>query len=176
MKHFATTTVIAAITATAAQPVFAQERPDLAIVSSASAIAERGTAVMASVRVPLGGSRARRGASDQRVRVDLVAGPSFRLIDGSQLRQSNVINGDGIRLSFAPGHSTRLSLNGRSLVTRYTTLAAAEADGAERDGGGPTTVGWLAIAGGVVLAGVGVAYLAFEDAVDCTENGQYVCE
>ena len=174
MKRFVTTILIAATAATTALPLAAQERPDLAYSGSASAIAERGTAVMASVRIPLGSPRERRSA-EQRVRFDLVAGPSIRLLDGSQLRQANVINGDGIRLSFAPGHSTRLSLNGRSLVTRYANARVAAAEGAE-SGGGPTTLGWMAIAGGAVLVGLGVTYLAFEDAIDCTENGEYVCE
>lgn len=174
MKRFVTTILIAAATVTAALPLAAQERPDLALANSGSAVAERGTAVMASVRIPLGAPSERRSA-DQRVRFDLVAGPSIRLLDGSQLRQANVINGDGVRLSFAPGHSTQLSLNGRSLVTRYANAQVAAAEGAG-NGGGPTTAGWLAIAGGAVLVGLGVTYLAFEDAIDCTENGEYVCE
>ena len=174
MNRIVATGLIAAMTVTAAQPLRAQERPDLAYAGSAGtgAVVERGAAVMASLRVPLGGAGDRRGA-DQRVRFDLVAGPSVRLADGSPLRQANVVNGDGIRLSFAPGHSTRVSLNGRSLVTRYASLAAAEADGAQDGDGG---VSWLAITGGVLLVGLGVAYLGLEDAIDCTENGDYICE
>ncbi|NKB16010.1 MAG: hypothetical protein HC774_02385 [Sphingomonadales bacterium] len=30
--------------------------------------------------------------------------------------------------------------------------------------------------GGVVIVGLGVAYFALEDAIDCTEDGEYVCE
>lgn len=174
MKQIMFFAAITAISGVAAPSVAAQDRPDLALAAGSSAIAERGTAVMAAVSIPLGASRSARTV-DRRVSFDLVAGPSLRLSDGQRLNPSNVINGDGVRLSFTPGHSTRLSLNGRSLVTRYATPQIAAAEGDE-SGTGLGTAGWLGIAGGVILVGLGVTYLAFEDAVDCTENGQYVCE
>lgn len=153
------------------QAAAAQNRADLSDGHSPSSVTQRGAAVMASVRISLDGPR-NRPSTQGPVRFDLVAGPSFRLSDGQPLERSATINGDGFRLSFIPNHSTKLSLNGQPLATHYFNLSAAESE-AKKGGGGPSA---LAIAGGVIVLGLGVAYLALEDAVDCNENGQYVCE
>jgi hypothetical protein len=174
MKQVVTLVTLAATACSALSPALAQERPDLAYTAGPSAIAERGAAVMAAVRVPLGSSRVTPTA-DRKVRFDVVAGPSIRVFDGQQFHRAELINGDSVRFSFTPGHSTRLSLNGKSLVTHYADARIAAAEGDESDGG-IGTLGWLGIAGGVILVGLGVTYLAYEDAVDCTEDGRSTCE
>lgn len=174
MKNVITICTSTAIMCASVSPAAAQERPDLAYFGRQSSVTDRGTAVTAGVRIALGRSRDTR-TTDSKLRFDLVAGPSLRLSDGQRLNRTGLINGDGIRFSFAPGHSTRLSLNGRPLVTHYDNAEVAAAEKSEKEGG-ISTGGWFAIAGGVLLVGVGVAYLAYEDAVDCTENGQSSCE
>jgi hypothetical protein len=154
------------------QPAIAQDRTNLSDMHAPSSVSQRGAAVMASVKIALGGPR-NTPSSQTPVRFDLVAGPSFQLSDGQPLQRTKTINGGGFRLSFIPNHSTKLSLNGQPLATHYFNLSAAESDEKKVGGGGPST---LAIVGGVLVLGLGVAYLALEDAVDCNENGQYICE
>lgn len=174
MKQGLGIVALAASACATLSPAAAQERPHLSYIAGSAALAERGTAIMAAVRIPLNPKRTARTV-DNKLRFDLVVGPSFRVADGRQAHRSEVINLDGIGFSLTPGHSTRLSLNGRPLVTQYADSKIAAAEG-EKNDGGISTFGWVAIAGGVVLAGLGAAYLAFEDAVDCRENGQNVCE
>jgi hypothetical protein len=74
-----------------------------------------------------------------------------------------MVQGNAMRLSFAPGHSTQLALGGVPLMTRYASpRIAADAEGNGQGRG----VSPLAIAGGALL----------EDAIDCNEGGSYVCE
>lgn len=150
-----------------AHPASAQLHP----LNSASTITARGAEARATVRIAIG-SRSQIRSERQPVRFDLTAGPSVRLADGSPIGRSTLRSGEGLRLSFAPGHSTRLAIGGVPLVTRYANSRVAAAEEAGSGGG---ISGW-AIAGGVLVVGLGVAYLALEDAIDCNENGEYICE
>lgn len=150
------------------QPATAQLRHDV----TASAVAARGAEVRASITLALG-SRAQLRREAQPLRLDLMAGPSMRLDDGRPLGRSGLLQGEGLRLRFAPGHSTRLSIGGAPVATHYANARVAAAEAGESGGGGVS--GW-AIAGGVVVVALGAAYLALEDAIDCTENGDYICE
>ena len=154
------------------QPASAQDRAHLSDMQGLSSVSPRGAAVMASVKISLDGPRNTQSTQPP-VRFDLVAGPSFQLSDGQPLQRRTTINGDGFRLSFIPNHSTKLLLNGQPLATHYFSLSAAGSDAKKEGGGGPST---LAIVGGALVLGLGVAYLALEDAVDCNENGEYICE
>lgn len=172
MKSFTINLALCAGAMVLSQPAIAQERAHISNTHSLSSVSQRGAAVMASVKISLGEPRNTRSTQPP-VRFDLVAGPSFLLSDGQPLQRTTTVNGDGFRLSFIPNHSTKLSLNGQPLATHYFNLSAAESDAKKEGSGGPST---LAIVGGVLVLGLGVAYLALEDAVDCNENGEYICE
>lgn len=172
MKSIAIKMALCAGAIALTQPANAQERFGLSDMQGLSSVSQRGAAVMASVRISLGGPRKAQSAQPP-VQFDLVAGPSLRLSDGQPLQRTKTLNGGGFRLSFIPKHSTKLTLNGQPLATHYFNLAAAESAESKEGGGGPNA---LAIVGGVVVLGLGVAYLALEDAVDCNENGEYICE
>ena len=149
------------------QPVQAQMHP----LNSASTVTARGAEVRATVRLALG-SAAQLRRERQPLRLDLMAGPSVRVADSAPIGRSALLHGEGVRLSFVPGHSAQLALGGVPVVTRYANARVAAAEEAGESGG---VSGW-AIAGGAVLLGLGVAYLAIEDTIDCTENGEYICE
>ena len=141
---------------------------------SPGTVEARGAEARVTVRLALG-SRQQLRRERQPLRLDLSAGPAWRVASLQPLGESRRLTGDVIRLSMAPRHSTRLSLAGTPVWTSYADrrIAAAEGGTEGGEGGGVST---LAIVGGVLLGGLGVAYLAFEDAIDCTENGEYVCE
>ncbi len=143
---------------------------DAATFSPAS-VTERGVAVRASVRIALGRNADGRGHDWQPLRFDVGAGPHWRVSDGRPLDNGRLLSADALRVSFAPRHSLRLSLNGQPVATRFDNARLAAAEG---EGGGRVSP-WL-IVGGVVVVGLGVAYFALEDAIDCTEDGEYVCE
>ena len=172
MKSLSINMALCASAMVLAQPAIAQDRVYLSDMHGPSSVSQRGAAVMASVKIALGGPRNTQSPQAP-LRFDLVAGPSFQLSDGQPLQRRTVVNGDGFRLSFIPNHSTKLSLNGQPITTHYFNLAAAESDAKKEGVGGPST---LAIVGGVLVLGLGVGYLALEDAIDCNENGEYICE
>lgn len=156
-----------------AQPVSAQMAtvPVLA-QPMGTTITGRGAEVRAGIRWAIG-SRAQLAREARPVEMELRAGPSLRLQGAGPVDRPVMVSGNAVRLSFAPGHSTGLSMAGVPLLTHFSSpRAAAEAERDGRRGG----VSPLAIAGGVLLVGLGVAYLALEDAIDCNENGDYVCE
>lgn len=163
----------AATLAVAAQPLAAQVNPfGPPEQSTSSSVVGRGAEVRANVRIALG-SRDQLRREARPLLLELQASPSLRLGGTGPIDRPVSMPGNGLRLSFAPGHSTRLSMAGIPLVSRYANSSIAAAEGAEGQGRG---VSPLAIAGGVLLVGIGVAYLALEDAIDCTESGNYVCE
>jgi hypothetical protein len=112
-----------------------------------------------------------------RVQIGFAAGPvlslNHRTADArSQRKIANVV-GFAIR----PGYSASATLVGQPVLTHRTLLGAAEdARNADGKGGGPSTLGWIGIGLGATVVVLGVAALALEDALDCTENGEYVCE
>ncbi|QJQ32980.1 hypothetical protein GV829_11450 [Sphingomonas lacunae] len=149
------------------QPVQAQMHP----LNGATTVTARGAEVRATLRLALG-SRAQVRRDRQPIRLELMAGPNMRVADGAPIGRTAVLGGDGVRFSFSPGHSAEVALAGVPVFTRYANARVAAAENAEQGGG---VNGW-AIAGGAVLIGLGVAFLALEDAIDCNENGDYVCE
>lgn len=126
----------------------------------------------AGIRIAIG-SRAQLDRETRPLELDLRAGPSLRVSGTGPLDRPATVAGNGLRLSFAPGHSTRLSMAGVPVITRYANSRVAAAENADGQRGGVSPV---LIVGGALLVGLGVAYLALEDAIDCNEGGNYVCE
>lgn len=134
-----------------------------------AAAADRGVAVRASVRVALGRGTARQNA--QRVSLNIATGPAWRVDSVQPQLQGRVVNADWFRLSMAFDGPRTLSMNGVRLARLNGGLAADE-NSADNGGG----ISGLAIVGGLLVVGLGASYLALEDAIDCTENGEYICE
>lgn len=108
-----------------------------------------------------------------RFNLRMSAGPIMSRNDGRQSAATL------FAVNLSPGYRTELSFAGRPVATRYTAVGFADAqarglDGANRSG--ITTLGWVGIGAGALVGVLGITYLALEDAIDCTENGQYVCE
>lgn len=171
MTRTHTSFLISAIAFSVACPAVAQNRADLPYVNDLSSITGRGAAVMASVRISLDAKQKER-ANEPPVTFDLVAGQTLRLSNGNLLANNRIITGEVIKLSLTPRHSYQLSVNGKPLATSYFNTTVAKAN----DGSNNKGPNWLLITGGVLLVSLGITYLAFEDAVDCTENGNYICE
>lgn len=152
-------------------PALAKNRADLPYANDLSSITGRAATVMASVRISLDAKQKERD-NDPPVTFDLIAGQTLRLSNGHLLADNRTITGEVIKLSLSPKHSYQLSMNGTPLATSYFNTAMAKANDDSNDKG----PNWWLITGGVLLVGLGITYLAFEDAVDCTENGNYVCE
>jgi hypothetical protein len=166
-------TLCVAAVALSAQPVSAQMASVPAIAQPlGSTITGRGAEVRVGVRWAIG-SRAQLAREARPLEMELRAGPALRLQGAGPIDRPVMVQGNAMRLSFAPGHSTQLALGGVPLMTRYASpRIAADAEGNGQGRG----VSPLAIAGGALLIGLGVAYLALEDAIDCNEGGSYVCE
>lgn len=152
-------------------PALAKNRPNLPYANDLSSIAGRATTVMASVRISLDAKQKERD-NDPAVTFDLIARQTLHLSSGNSLASNRTITGEVIKLSFSPKHSYQLSVNGTPLTTSYFNSTVAKANDDSNDKG----PNWWLISGGALLVGLGITYLAFEDAVDCTENGNYVCE
>ncbi len=171
MTRTTTSFLISLFALSVAYPAQAQNRSDLPYANDLSAITGRATTVMASVRISLDAKQKARD-NDPPVTFDLVAGQTLRLSNGHLLANNRTITGEVMKLSFSPKHSYQLSINGTPLKTSFFNSTVAKANDDSKDKG-PS---WLLITGGVLLVGLGITYFAFEDAVDCTENGNYVCE
>jgi hypothetical protein len=128
-------------------------------------VSGRGVGAEARILIRFG-SRKNMARSDRAI-LSLAAGPVVGR-SGARFSVSPLV-GFAVR----PGYSATLTLSGQDAARMTTRLGAAE-DKAR--GKRPSTLGWVGIGAGVVLGALGAAYLALEDALDCTENGEYVCE
>jgi hypothetical protein len=171
MMRTTTSLLISVFAFSGAGPVLAQNRAHLPYSNDLSSITGRAATVMASMRISLDAKQKERD-NDPPVTFDLVAGQTLRLSNGNSLANNRTITGEVIKLSLSPKHSYQLSVNGTPLATSYFNTIVAKANDDSNDKG----PNWLLITGGVLLVGLGITYLAFEDAVDCTENGNNVCE
>lgn len=110
------------------------------------------------LRVPLDGDSRQR-----QVRAGLAIAPALqsRRPDG----ETRTRFGDGLELGLTAERRPTLSLAG----TPVNRLGAAQDEGeTEERGGGPSTLGWIAIGvGALVVVGATVGYLWLEDALDC---------
>jgi hypothetical protein len=111
----------------------------------------------------------------ERVRLGIAAGPILQLRNGTSRAANRRVVSNAIGFTLKPGYSASATVAGQPVLTRYTELGAAERQ-AKEDSDGPSTLGWIGIAVGATAVALGAAYLALEDALDCTENGRNVCE
>jgi hypothetical protein len=160
-----TLSACAVIAAAIVTPAHAADDPR-ALGGTHLQIRSAGIGAQASVRLKFGSDKVAR--SSERLEFGFAAGPVMRRRIGNGATTSHIASTASFRLR--PGYSATFAVGGQPIVRHYTRLGAAEA---KKDGGGPSTLGWIAIGTGVAL---GIAYLALEDALDCTENGDYICE
>ncbi len=141
--------------------------------ASPGAVNQRGVAVRASVRIALGRGTARQNA--ERVTLNLSTGPVTRADSLNPRLHQRAAYADWMRLSWSFDQAQTIRMNGRPIARLNGRLAADDDNDGASDGDGGGVSGW-AIAGGIVLVGLGASYLALEDAIDCNEGGDYVCE
>ena len=107
------------------------------------------------LRVPLDGARGER-----RVRAGLAIAPAIQ--SRTAAGESRLRIGEGLELGLAGPGPVRLSLAGQDL--RRLGASAQDGQGADEGGGGPSTLGWIAIGVGVVaVIVVGAAALCLSD-------------
>jgi hypothetical protein len=110
------------------------------------------------LRVPLDGN-----ARQRQIRAGLAIAPALhsRRPDG----ETRTRFGDGLELGLTAERRLTLSLAG----TPVNRVGAAQDEGeTEEQGGGPSTLGWIAIGvGALVVVGATAGYLWLEDALDC---------
>ena len=135
--------IIAAITAAqlvASGPAAAAELVD----DSRSVRQERGAFAGARIRLPFG--------ARQKVDAGLTLASAQRNASGA------VKLSEGVELGVAGGRKLRLSAGGRP------------ADVVSKPKAGVSTTGWVGIGVGTLAVILGIAYLVFQDAVDCSED------
>ncbi len=160
----------AIITSLIAVPVHAAQDSGPSYSAQPARSSVNGVGAQASVTLKFGDRRTVRGS--QRLALGIAAGPVVTVPVRGQARQgvTNLIG-----FTVRPGYVSSLQLAGQPIVTHYTRLGAAEAEGQEggeepRRRKGPSTVGWVAIGLGVTaIAVVGVGYYLLVNG--CGGNG-----
>lgn len=112
----------------------------------------------ARLRVPLG------GASPAKPRLMLSLAPVMRSqsVDGrSQLRF-----GEGVAFGFSGGERVSLSVAGKP----WSTFSGRRGSVDRKNASGVSTLGTVALVGAGVLVALGVALLAYSEAMDCDED------
>ena len=99
-------------------------------------------------------------ASQRPIRVGLTVAPTLHSRSTSGERQLRI--GEGLELGIAGREPVRLSIGG----TPVNRLARA-GTGPNGPRAGVSTVGWIAIGAGAVVALLGVTYLVFDEMMDC---------
>lgn len=115
---------------------------------------QSGIGAQASVAIKLDDKRVLRDRD--RVRISLAAGPAVSTQDRL------VSTGRALGISINPGYSTTVTLAGTSVAHFKTKLGAAEdanEKAEKKDKKGPSTLGWVGIGVGTVVAVLGVATL-----------------
>ena len=145
MKKLTIAALMAGQMLAAAQPAFAADLTEVRTQQMGAFAGFR-------LRVPLDGNDQQR-----QIRAGLALAPTMH---GSRLRI-----GEGVELGVSGGEPLRLSIAG----TPVSRLARGPSGPGERRLG-VSTVGWVAIGVGTVVAVLGVGYLVFEDLIDCDED------
>jgi hypothetical protein len=155
-----------------AVPAQAASDSGLMLHSQSARTSARSFAVQGSVTLKLGGGDVVR--SSERLTLGIAAGPMLSVVDTRAVGgvRRGVANVAGFTLK--PGHSASLTLVGQTLVTRYRPRSIGydlqprkTAPGGERLNGFGKTAAIVALAAGVVVAGILIAVN-----IDCnTGNG-----
>lgn len=162
---------LAAAAAALATPAQAARDEGLSLHTGRAAVVRNGLGAQFGLVLRLDDARVVRAAD--RLRLGVSAGPIMSRNDGR--RSASTL----FAVNLSPGYKTELSFAGRPVATRYTRAGLADMHARAPDGrnrNGITTLGWVGIGAGALVGILGVTYLALEDAIDCTENGDYVCE
>ena len=169
-KWILAVTAVALLSATTAQ---AAQDAGLSIQNYRSGGLQSGVGAQLGMTLKLDSKRAVRDS--ERVQIGFAAGPVMAVSDA---KTGFVRRGIGNMAGFSlrPGYSATLTLAGQPVVTRYTVLGADEEAKDEankpekKNRKGPSTVGYIAIGVGVVLAVSSIAFaVAFKDAFDVTD-------
>jgi hypothetical protein len=155
MKKMTIAAVLAA-QLSAAQPAFAAEPID-------AGNPRMGAFGGLTVRVPLDGR-----AGEREVRAGLTLAPTLRSLTAEGAPRLRI--GEGLELDVTGRRPATLRLAGQDV----RRLGAAQPDGGDEDdqGGGPSTIGWIAIGvGAVVVTGAGLWALCFSGTV-CNLDGE----
>jgi hypothetical protein len=134
-----------AIAALAAGQLLASAPPAVAAELSDGRTQEMGAFGGVRLRVPLDGR-----TGDRQIRAGLAVAPTLQVRDISGASRTRI--GEGLELGFNGDDRLRLSLAGQDV----SRLGAAQDNENEEDdrGGGPSTLGWVAIGVGVVAVSV----------------------
>ncbi|MGZ8350107.1 MAG: hypothetical protein ACXWUX_12280 [Allosphingosinicella sp.] len=147
MKKLTIAALLGAQLLPAAQPAFAA---DLMAAEATRTGAFGGL----RIHVPL--DRARR--ERRPIRAGLAIAPTVQSRNLQGETRSRI--GEGLELGIAGRSPVTLSLAG----TRLDRLGAVQDEAEEEDGGGPGSVGWVAIGvAALAVVGAGIIYLSFED-------------
>jgi hypothetical protein len=152
MKRLMITALLAGQTAAAASPATAAELSEVRT-------REMGAFGGVRLRVPLDGR-----TGDRQIRAGLAVAPTLQVRDITGASRTRI--GEGLELGFNGDDRLRLSLAGED-VSRLGAAQDNENEDEEDDrGGGPSTLGWVAIGvGAVLVTGAGLWALCFSGTI-----------
>ena|SRR5688572_11756942 len=148
-----------AIAALAAGQLLASAPPAVAAELSDGRTQEMGAFGGVRLRVPLDGR-----TGDRQIRAGLAVAPTLQVRDITGASRTRI--GEGLELGFNGDDRLRLSLAGED-VSRLGAAQDNENEDEEDDrGGGPSTLGWVAIGvGAVLVTGAGLWALCFSGTI-----------
>ena len=153
MLHFA---ILAAIAS--AGPLHAASDTGLQLHDTGIGHRNTGLGVSASIRINLGPGRIVR--KSERVKLGIAAGPVFVIPDADAVNGVKRGAASFADIELKPGYQTSVHLAGRPVIVDLTSLGAAEKGEDSEDGDRQNTgdkIAWVAaVAGGVMLALVGI--------------------
>ena len=163
----AATALISATTAQAAQDA------GLSLQNYRSSAPQSGVGAQIGMAIKL--DRKSAVHESERVQIGFAAGPVMAIQD----RKTGAVRrgiGNMASLSLRPGYSSKLTLAGQPVMTRYTVLGAAENEKDEaqkpekKNRKGPSALGYIAIGIGVVLIAGVIAVAVDPPLSDLFEN------
>lgn len=132
-----------------------------------------GVGVVAGIKIKLGPDSV--VDRSERVKLGIAAGPTLVLPNARTGGTTQRILPSAVSFDLRPGYSAKMNVAGQEVVAKYTQLGAAEkAKDGEEDGDDDKQstgdkIAWVAaVAGGVMLVGVGVVAILISEA-DCCE-------
>jgi hypothetical protein len=149
-------TALAMAATLATVPAQAATDMGLTLHSTGSRTVQSGIGAQASITVQLGERRSVKRS--ERLKLGIAAGPVLAMRDARAIGGIRQAISGMAGLSIRPGHSAQFSLAGQPVYRHLTRLGAAEEAGDEaektekKDGKGPSTLGWIGIGVGALVA------------------------
>jgi hypothetical protein len=161
MRHLITAVILTSLAAT---PLQAASDSGLTLHNQTSASVSRGMGVQASLTLKFGDRRTVRAS--EKLALGIAAGPVISVTDSRGSGGTRRSGASVASFALKPGYSATLSLAGQPLIKSYTKLGAADeqrSDGEKKQGTGDKAAWVAAVAGGVMVALLGVGYLVLHE-------------